>query len=149
MARSSEAFNKREFEKKKAQKRQEKEQKKEERKANNKSKSFEDMLAYVDENGNLSSTPPDQSKKRVINEADINLTSPNKGGNAPPYVRQGHVKMFDPSRGFGFVRDSQTQEEFFFHVNSADFEVAQGNAVKFDIEQGPKGMNAVRLSKLV
>src|SRR5690349_6893875 len=149
MARNSDTFNKREFEKRKAQKKQEKEQKKEERKANNKGKSFEDMIAYVDENGNLSSTPPDQTKKKVINEADINLESRNQGGNAtPPYVRQGMIKMFDASRGFGFIKDSQSQEEYFFHINSAEYEVAQGDTVKFDIEQGPKGMNAVRVTKL-
>ena len=68
MARGSETFNKRENEKKKAQKRKEKEQRKEERKASNQGKSFEDMLAYVDENGNLTSTPPDETKKRVIKD---------------------------------------------------------------------------------
>jgi len=148
MARSSEAFNKREFEKRKAQKKKEKEERKEERKASGKGKSFEDMIAYVDENGNLSSTPPDQTKKRAINENDINLTSPNKGGNAPPYVRQGFIKFFDTAKGYGFIKDKQSQEEYFFHINSTDFQVTQGDQVKFDIEMGQRGMNAVRVTKL-
>ena len=60
MAKSQETYSKKEKESKKLKKRKEKEEKKLERKANNnKGKSFEEMLAYVDENGNLSSTPPD------------------------------------------------------------------------------------------
>lgn len=67
MARPQETFNKKELEKKWLQKRQEKEQRKEERKANASGKSFEDMLAYVDENGNITSTPPDLTRKKSIN----------------------------------------------------------------------------------
>lgn len=61
MARSKESFSKREKEKKRIKERQDKAQKKEERKANNnKGKNLEDMLAYLDENGNLSTVPPAQ-----------------------------------------------------------------------------------------
>ena len=68
MGRSQETFSKKEHEKKKIQKRKEKEEKREERKANSKKgKSFEDMIAYVDENGQLTSTPPDPNKKKVLN----------------------------------------------------------------------------------
>ena len=66
MAKSQETFSKKEAEKKKAQKKKEKEQRKEERKANAKSGSLEDMMAYVDEYGNITSTPPDPLKKKSI-----------------------------------------------------------------------------------
>jgi len=149
MARSSETFSKREKEKLKLQKRKEKEQRKEERKASgNEGKSFEDMLAYVDENGNITSTPPDQTRRKVINEADIDLTSRNKGGIVPPHLRQGTVKFFDTSKGYGFIKDEQSQEEMFFHHSSANFPVAQFDKVTFETEMGPKGMNAVRITKL-
>lgn len=147
MARSSATFNKRENEKKRLQKRKDKEQRKEERKANKESKSFEDMLAYVDENGNLTSTPPDLSKKRVINEAEIDLTSRNKGGIAAPGKNMGTVKFFDSSKGFGFIKNEQSDEEYFFHFSSADFAIAQSDRVTFETEMGPKGLNAVRISK--
>ncbi len=63
MAKSRETFNKKEMEKKRIKKKQDKALKREERKNDpNKAKSFEDMLAYVDENGNLSSSPPAQDK---------------------------------------------------------------------------------------
>lgn len=59
MARKKETYNKREIQKQKIKHRMDKAEKKEQRQANsNKGKSLEDMLAYVDENGNLSSTPP-------------------------------------------------------------------------------------------
>ncbi len=59
MAKSKETFNKKEREKKRLKKRQNKAEKKEERRStSNKGKSFEDMLAYVDENGNLTSVQP-------------------------------------------------------------------------------------------
>lgn len=61
MAKSKETYNKREKQKKKQRERVEKAAKKEERKAlNNKGKPLEEMLAYIDENGNLSSTPPER-----------------------------------------------------------------------------------------
>jgi hypothetical protein len=72
MARPQETFNKKELEKKRLQKRQEKEQRKEERKANaNSGKSFEDMIAYVDENGNITSTPPDQTRKNPLKQKTL------------------------------------------------------------------------------
>lgn len=148
MARSSDTFSKRELEKKKAQKRKEKEARKEERKSSGGDKSFEDMLAYVDENGNLTSTPPDASKKKVIRETEIDLSSANKGGNVSARHRQGVVKFFDTSKGFGFIKDEQTQEEFFFHYKEANFPINQSDRVIFETEKGPKGANAVRISKL-
>ena len=50
---------KKENEKKKSSKRLEKQKRKNERKTNNAKKSFEDMIAYIDETGQITSTPPD------------------------------------------------------------------------------------------
>lgn len=148
MAKSSETFNKQEKEKKRLQKQKEKEQKKEERKANKGNKSFEDMIMYVDENGNFTSTPPDLTKKRAVKESDIDLTSKNKGGAQQETTRQGFVKFFEKEKGYGFIKDSQTQDEYFFHHSSANFPIAQSQAVTFELEQGPKGLNAVRINKV-
>lgn len=65
MGRSQETFNKREREKNRLRKRKEKDEKKAGRKANSdKGKTFEEMLAYVDENGNLSKVPPDPKRNK-------------------------------------------------------------------------------------
>lgn len=148
MAKSSETFNKKEKEKKRLQKRKEKEERKEERKANKETKSFEDMIAYVDENGNFSSTPPDITKKRAVKESDIDLSSRNKGGAGNNEAKTGVVKFFEKDKGYGFIKDSQTQEEYFFHHSSANFPIAQSNQVTFELESGPKGLNAVRIHKI-
>lgn len=148
MGKNSGTFNKRENEKKRLQKRKDKEQKKEERKAGKEGKSFEDMIAYVDENGNFSNTPPDITRKRTIQESEIDLSSRNKGGASVSYLRTGVVKFFDKDKGFGFIKDAQTQEEYFFHYRSANFPIAQSDHVSFETESGPKGPNAVRILKV-
>jgi cold shock CspA family protein len=149
MGKNSGTFNKRENEKKRLQKRKDKEQRKEERKAGKEEgKSFEDMIAYVDENGNFSSTPPDITRKRTIQESEIDLSSRNKGGASVSYLRTGFVKFFDKEKGFGFIKDSQSQEEYFFHYRSANFQIAQSDHVSFETESGPKGPNAVRILKV-
>src|SRR6187431_2458490 len=97
----SETFNKKEKEKKKEQKKKEKEQRKAERKANKKEgQSWEDMIAYVDENGNITSTPPDPNKKQVINANDIVLGSRNIEGMIANPVRKGRVSYFNKDKGY-------------------------------------------------
>ena len=59
MAKSKQTWNKREKEKKRLKHRQEKQEKMQERKSNASKKSMDDMLAYIDEDGNLTTTPPD------------------------------------------------------------------------------------------
>ena len=64
MGRSQETFSKKEKEKKKQKKKQDKEQKKEERKSHtSKGKGIDEMLAYVDDDGNITSTPPRSKEK--------------------------------------------------------------------------------------
>ena len=70
------SFNKRDLEKKKELKKQEKLKRKQERKANSGSGSFEDMIAYVDENGVITSTPPNPENKQEINIEDIAVSTP-------------------------------------------------------------------------
>ena len=77
MAKSKETFNKKEKEKKRLKQRQEKREKMEERKANaKKGQSLDDMMAYIDEDGNISSTPPDPKKKKLFNVEDIQIGVP-------------------------------------------------------------------------
>src|SRR5688572_14037437 len=97
MAKSQQNSSKGEFEKRKLQKKKEKEQRKEERKAASRDgKSLEDMLAYVDENGNITSTPPDPNKKKVIKEEDIVISVRRKEpGEDVEVARKGKVTFFN------------------------------------------------------
>ena len=66
MGRSQETFNKKEVRKRKEKKRKEKEKKRLARKENKKKGNFDDMIAYVDANGKITSKPPDPSKEKDI-----------------------------------------------------------------------------------
>ena len=77
MARSKVSSNKREKEKQRQKEKREKAEKMEERRANQaKGKTLDDMLAYVDEDGNITSTPPDPLKRKPVNAEDIDIGVP-------------------------------------------------------------------------
>ena len=140
-------FNKRENEKKKASKRQEKQKRKEVRKANNTGGSFEDMIAYVDENGVITSTPPDaETKKEEINVEDIVISTPKKEDiEEEQDILKGRVEHFNSSKGYGFIKDLGSTEKYFFHISSAYEDIAEGDIVLFELERGTRGMNAVNI----
>ena len=82
-------FSKKENEKKKQARRLEKQNRKEERKLSGNTNSFEDMIAYVDENGRITSTPPETNhKKEEINHEEIVISTPRQES---PEVRKGRV----------------------------------------------------------
>lgn len=148
MGRSQETFNKKEKEKKKQKKRQEKEAKRAERKAAGKRSGFENMIAYVDEFGQVTDTPPDPTKKKVdIKLEDIQLGAAKREKVVVETVRKGRVDYFDHSKGFGFIKENGTQEKFFVHITSCQDEIIEGNNVTFEVEQGAKGLNAVKVKK--
>ena len=143
----SETWNKREREKNKQQKKKEKLENRLERKQANKgSHDLESMLAYVDENGNLSSKPADPKKKISINVEDIVIGVPVQREMDPEDLTQvGIVTAFKTDKGFGFIKGLDTQESYFFHVKSLIDPVKENNKVSFEIEKGPKGLNAVNV----
>jgi len=145
MSRSQESFNKKEVRNKKEKKRKEKEMKKQTRKDSDKG-SFDDMIAYVDENGMITSTPPDPSLKKVINLEDIEISIPKSDPNQiiDP-IRKGSVTFFNNTKGFGFIRDLETQESVFVHVNNLLEDIKEGNLVNYEVEMGQKGPTAVQV----
>lgn len=145
MAKSN-SFNKREVEKRKQEKRKEKQQRKEERK-NNPINSFDEMIAYVDENGVIMDTPPEEKKEKIELE-DIEISTPKKlEGDEVEYFT-GRVEFFDETKGFGFIKDKESVYKYFFHKSNVEGEVKENNMVTFKLERGPKGMNAVEVKLL-
>lgn len=141
MGRSQETFNKKEVRNKKEKKRKEKEKKRLARKENEKKGSFDDMIAYVDEFGMISSTPPDPTKKREeIDTEEIAISVP-KSDNTEKVdtVRKGVVSFYNDSKGFGFIRDMETKQSVFVHVNNLLDDIKEGNMVTFEMGKGPKG----------
>ena len=77
MARSQNAFIKKQKEKNRQQKKKEKQERREERKANAQPGTLESMMAYVDENGNILDSPPDEnSSPAEANAEDIEIGIP-------------------------------------------------------------------------
>jgi cold shock CspA family protein len=152
MGKSQETFNKKENEKKRQQRKKEKEEKKEERQANsNKGKGIEHMMAYLDENGNITSTPPDPRKvKKQINIEDIQIGVPKQEDvEQPDIIRTGVVTFFNDSKGYGFIKDQVSQESIFVHINSLETAIRENDKVTFEVEHGHKGLNAVKVKKAV
>ncbi len=141
----AETWNKKEREKKKRQNKKEKAEKRQERKES-KSADFESMIAYIDENGNLSSTPPDPKKKFTVKAEDIEIGVPKQEELSPEdLIRTGVVTFFNNEKGYGFIKDKETQESVFVHINSLSEPIKENNMVTFETETGPKGLNAVNV----
>jgi cold shock CspA family protein len=149
MARAQTSFGKKENEKKRLQKRNDKDEKRKERQANAVSgQGLEEMMAYVDENGNITSTPPDPTrKKKEIALESIQIGVPKQEDREPEdVIRTGTVSFFNDSKGYGFIRDAASQESIFVHANNlGGLSITEGNKVTFEVEPGMKGPTAVRV----
>jgi cold shock CspA family protein len=147
MSKSQETWNKKEREKQKQKIRKEKMERREERKGNaKKGKSLEEMMAYVDENGNISSTPPDPRRKKEIKAVDIEIGVPKKIPVEPgDLIRTGTVTYFNDSKGFGFISDAENQQRVFVHINSCHDAIQEQSKVSFEIEMGARGASAVNV----
>ncbi len=60
-------------------------------------------------------------------------------------MKQGTVKFFNTTKGFGFVKETATGEEFFVHVSGLVDEIRENDAITFEVQQGKKGLNAVKV----
>lgn len=143
------SFSKKEQKKRKAKAKQEKAERKQERKVNNnKGKGMEEMLAYVDENGNLSPVPPKAGSFQDIPLEEIRIDSkPRPDEVSEPSPRSGSVSYFNGSKGFGFIIDDKSKERAFFHINQLSQPVKEGDKVTFSLEKTPRGYNAVEVKR--
>lgn len=149
MAKSKETFNKKEKEKKRLKQKQEKQERMADRKANSKKgKSLDEMMAYIDENGNLSDTPPDPRKKKIIEASSIQTSVP-KQEKREEGPRSGTVSFFNDEKGFGFINDTETGERIFIHINNLTEPIQEADKVLFEVEMGPRGASAVNVQKVV
>jgi len=148
MAKSQNAFNKQEKEKKRLKRRKDKLERKEEQKLNPSEGGLDNMIAYVDEFGRLTDTPPDPTKKTKIDVSTIEIGVARREDEVVSPFKNGRVDFFDDSKGFGFIKETGTQEKYFVHVNGLLDTVKEGDMVAFELEQGRKGINAVRVKKV-
>jgi len=146
MSRSRETYSKKEVRNKKEKKRKEKLAKREERREKKPEGRFEDMIAYVDAHGNITDTPPEAQERKAVKAEDIEIGVPKQErGLKPEAVRRGKVSFFNDSKGYGFIVDAANGAKYFFHVSQTEEDVIEGDAVTFETEKGPKGINAVKV----
>ena len=61
-------------------------------------------------------------------------------------MQTGTVKFFNETKGFGFIKVDQSGEDVFVHVTDLISEIRANDKVQFEIAQGKKGPNAVKVS---
>lgn len=58
-------------------------------------------------------------------------------------MKNGTVKFFNESKGFGFITEEGSNQEHFVHISGLIDEIKEGDAVEFELKEGRKGLNAV------
>ena len=97
------------------------------------------------ENGILHTTPQDVKPKTEIDVSQIEISTP-KQEEMEILPSTGRVEYFTASKGYGFIKDADSGEKYFFHISSAPDTIAEGDKVTFEIERGTRGLAAVRIS---
>ncbi len=60
-------------------------------------------------------------------------------------MQEGTVKFFNNAKGFGFIKPADSEEDVFVHQSGLIDEIRENDNVKFTVERGEKGMNAVNV----
>jgi CspA family cold shock protein len=61
-------------------------------------------------------------------------------------MNNGTVKFFNNAKGFGFITPDDGSKDVFVHKNDLDVEITEGDKVSYEVEESPKGLNAVNIS---
>ncbi len=60
-------------------------------------------------------------------------------------MNKGIVKFFNESKGFGFIKDAETEKEYFVHVSGLKDQIRENDEVTYELQEGKKGLNAVNV----
>ena len=63
-------------------------------------------------------------------------------------MKTGTIKFFNATKGFGFVKVDNSDQEVFVHVTGLIDQVNEGDNVSFDVIEGRKGLNAINVKKI-
>ncbi|HAN19766.1 MAG: cold-shock protein [Bacteroidetes bacterium GWC2_33_15] len=62
-------------------------------------------------------------------------------------MKEGIVKFFNETKGFGFIKDKESNNEYFVHVSGLIDKIKENDEVTFDLQEGKKGLNAVNVKR--
>ncbi len=62
-------------------------------------------------------------------------------------MNKGTIKFFNATKGFGFIKEDETNKEYFVHVSGLVDQVKENDAVSFDLEEGRKGLMAINVKQ--
>lgn len=60
-------------------------------------------------------------------------------------MKRGVVKFFNETKGFGFIKAEDSQEDIFVHVTGLTDKIRENDHVEFEVQNGKKGLNAVNV----
>jgi CspA family cold shock protein len=60
-------------------------------------------------------------------------------------MKEGTVKFFNNSKGFGFINIKDSDEDVFVHTSNLIDEIRENDQVTFEVEKGEKGLSAVNV----
>ena len=60
-------------------------------------------------------------------------------------MKNGTVKFFNDLKGYGFIKDTQTGQDYYVHVSGLIDKVRENDEVTYEVEEGPRGLNAVHV----
>jgi cold shock protein len=63
-------------------------------------------------------------------------------------MNKGTVKFYNETKGFGFIKDNDSNKEYFVHSTGLTDQVRENDEVMFDLQEGKKGLNAVNVKKV-
>ena len=63
-------------------------------------------------------------------------------------MQEGTVKFFNDEKGFGFIKDKETEQDYFVHVSGLSEEISENDEVEYEVVEGKKGLNAVNVKKI-
>jgi cold shock protein len=63
-------------------------------------------------------------------------------------MKEGKVKFFNENKGFGFIKDAESGNEYFVHVSGLVDKIKEDDNVSFELQQGKKGLNAVNVKRI-